>query len=111
MIRQCADKHPQKSTTVRMNTIIKNCHIIMSAEHKRWLCAKELLVSQAIPAYGFLAAASCGTVRNWCSFNVDRKRSRTAMAGQAGNTMNVNMIGAGLLYILGFAIRVDSLFW
>ena len=58
-----------------------------------------------------MAAVACGIVRNLRSFSVDRKRSRTAMVGQAGNTMDVNMIGAGLLYILGFAIRVDSLFW
>ena len=107
--------------------MIRNVHIIMSPEHRRWLAARELLCSQGFPAFDFLiiaataptngggGASSCSLVPSAvCSFNLSREsrccppRHRTSMSGQAGDSMNVNMIGAALVQQLAFTVRLDT---
>ena len=107
MLAQDAKKQPARSNTQCLCTLIRNTHICMSSEHLRWFTAKELLVAQAFPAIPTLLVDS----RPVTSFNIERaaKRKRVAMVQQAGNSMNVNMVGALLLYFLGFTIRADSI--
>ena len=82
----------------------------------RWLVARELLCSQGFPVFESLCQVACGKQGvPLCSFNVDRERLGLSprkwvpMAGQAGNSMNVNMIGASMVQQLAFTVRVDCL--
>ena len=107
-----------------MCTIIKNCGIVMSQPHGRWLFPSELLASQGFPTTpALLKAALGGRTNSVCSFNEEREdhempltrqaipgRKRSAVCGQAGNAMNVNMIGAAVMWLLGFVTRGDNLF-
>ena len=74
----------------------------------------ELLASQGFPVFPELLDAAIGQQTAVCSFNLTREsrlfppRHRTATSGQAGNTMNVNMIGASLVHQLGFTERLDT---
>ena len=52
-----------------------------------------------------------------CSFNVAdedvvsrgfKARQRSSMAGQAGDAMNVNAVGAAMVSWLGFVVRADT---
>ena len=79
-----------------LQTLIKNVGIIYSLPHKRFLTPSEGLLAQ-----GFPVLAMADSARPLCSFNYDRPRKRTAVLGQAGNSMNVQAAGlAGIIYPL-----------
>ena len=109
-------KHTQKSGEEWFCTLIRKSHIVHSGEHSRWLVPKELLMSQGFPVTEDLLLASTRCSTPVCSFNLPRgdsmpPRARTATAGQAGDTMNVNVIGSFLIASLAFVTRSDQLFW
>jgi hypothetical protein len=83
----------------------------MSAEHRRPMIPMELLISQGFPVYDELAEASCGDAGvKLCSFVNPRQRCRNAVAGQAGNSVNVAIMGASAAWIAGCVHRdVDAL--
>ena len=126
MLGQDVHTHPQRSDTVRLCTLIKHPGFIFSAEHRRWLSARELLAAQGFPTTPTLvAAATTGRVHgdgetllmSMCSFNVAdedvvrrgfKARQRSSMAGQAGDAMNVNTVGAAMVFFLGFVVRADT---
>lgn len=87
-----------RSTTTTLNTVIKNAGQMWSHIHKRWLTPSELLVAQ-----GFPVRSSFTHGRPCCSFAVERPphmppRKRSAIIGQAGNSMNCNIAGIMLLF-------------
>eukprot|EP00971_Amphidinium_carterae_P144800 2868950-Amphidinium_carterae.4 len=49
-----------------LQTVIKNCHLMYSLRHGRWLTPRELLLAQAFPVAG------CAGSEPECSFGVDR---------------------------------------
>ena len=96
-----------------LNTVIKNSGVMFSSPHQRSLHWSELLISQGFPVLPGLAypsnpqaGASC------CSFAIARQKSqprrRSAVAGQAGNSMNLNVVGVMLLYALMWVRRADQ---
>ena len=94
-----AGQNPWKHTShnrgsTKLATIIKNAHIQYSLDDGRWLTAEELLLAQAFPVKGLAGNGE------WCSFSKPREgRHRTTMIGQCGNSMNVNAIGAALMWM------------
>ena len=56
MTGQSHEKHPQRSSTTLMNTVIKNCGITMCGEAQRAITPEELLISQGLPIYQSLSA-------------------------------------------------------
>ena len=88
------------SSWIALQTLIKNVGIIYSLPHKRFLTPTEGLLAQAYPVLSMANSA-----RPLCSFNHERPpkkpRKRTAVLGQAGNTMNVQSAGlAGIIFPL-----------
>lgn len=129
MLGQNPSKHPQKSSGPLLMTTIKNCGLVMSMDHQRWIFAVEHLAAQGFPSTeALLRTCLDGDRVEVCSFNVDRtsrltpqkpgkgrrrfipERTRTAVCGQAGNTMNVCMIGSVILWQLAFCVRAGSCF-
>ncbi len=125
MLNQDVHTHPQRSSEHLLPTIIRNVGILFSPMHKRWLTARELLCVQGFPALNHLLAAATtgdtsfsldearpGTkLSPVCSFNVaNATRQRSSMAGQAGDSMSVNMIGAAIVHLIAFVVRLDTEF-
>ena len=80
---------------------------------RRWLTARELLVSMLFPCYQalqqiYLPVLSPSQMPPLCCFNVNRRargyagRQRNHMSHQAGNSMAITSIGAVVLWILGY---------
>ena len=107
MLNQNPDGHPQKSSQELLNTLTKNTTVLMSAEHRRPMIPEELLISQGFPVYEELAAAACGERggAKLCSFQNHRLRCRSAVVGQAGNSVNVAIMGASAAWIAGCVHR------
>ena len=102
MLNQNPDKHAHTSAGKRtLPTLIKNTHMLYSTRHHRWLTPYELLVVQNFPVYDFLSQHG-----ETCSFNRAREtlrlspRRRSVICEQAGNSMNVNVMGIALLWWL-----------
>jgi len=99
-------QNPEGGRTVRssgdnLHCVVKRCGLIwgdIANSHGRpvgrWLLGKELLSSQGFPTMPW----------HWghedCSFSRPRRteRNRAAMMAQSGNTMNLAVVGAILLY-------------
>ena len=121
MLNQSHEKHPQRSSTHRLNTVIKNCGMQFSAEHRRQIIPLELLISQGFPVYAELVAASCGILNDGtgtdmfpslCSFNLSRSsRKRSAVGGQGGNTVNVALMGVSATWAFGCVERQKKIFF
>ena len=95
MLGQNPIVHPMHNHgRTNLQTIIRNCHIMWSAVHGRWLFVKELLCAQGFPVYPQASAFG-----ERCSFSFERERRRGTMAEQCGNSMNINAIGASLLWL------------
>ena len=110
MVGQNPDEHPHMSDEQeRLPTIIRKVHILMSHEHGRWLTPRELMCAAGFPVWPILAELSSGRPGHVCSFTTDRDRDRGRFAQQSGDTMNVNMIAVGLIYQLGFTLRMDHM--
>ena len=78
---------------------------------RRWLCASEALVAQGFPIHAIYPHRSCDELL--CSFNLPREsRRHRAVAGQAGNSMHVTVIGIVQLagYMQTTHISDNSLF-
>jgi hypothetical protein len=120
MLGQHFERHPQHTRRGLLNTIIKNAGILMAPEYQRAMTPQEMLVSQAFPIYPWQISTACGMpvalCSAVCSFNLDRAsrslppRKRTSVAGMAGNTMNVNVIGAASIWALAYVGRRDLVF-
>ena len=88
-----------------MFTLIKNAGIQWSTSDSRWFVPSELLIAQGFPIRAGLVNPEQPTLNvAVSSFDValPQGRSRTAVAGQAGNTMHINVAGAVLLFCLCF---------
>jgi len=114
MVGQNATVHPQTSSQDTLCTVIRNPHLIVSPEHGRWMSARELLCTQGFPVYPVLLQAATSSDRPVCSFNKERAahhgpRHRTSITRQAGDSMNVNMIGVALVQLFGFTMRYDMM--
>ena len=94
-----------KSTETKLNTMIKNVGAMWSdkADPPRLMNPYEILATQVFPV---LPEHSHGKVT--CSFQLKRPRGRTALAVQAGNAMNVAVIGTCILYALTQIKRADD---
>ena len=120
MLGQNQEKHGQFARTDMkcLNTIIKNCGIMM-CDHpgiNRWMFWNEMLASQGFPVTEeFVKCSARGKTLPLCSFNFDRctqslsPRRVSKVKGQAGNTMNVNMIGAAAVFVYGFVVLRTSM--
>lgn len=105
-----ATKSPSQKV---LHTVIKNCHLIWGdSVHERlqklgtqtiwkcdrWLIPEELLFSQGFPVFPWMRNSE------HASWTINRnefgltERSRHAVAGQAGNTMNLNVVGIIFLF-------------
>ncbi len=106
MLSQNPDGHPQKSSQELLNTLTKNT-TVLSAEHRRPMIPEELRISQRFPVYEELAAAACGERggAKLCSFQNHWLRCRSAVVGQAGNSVNVAIMGASAAWIAGCVHR------
>ena len=88
-----------------LHTIIRNAHIVWAESFQRWMTSREALLAQGFPvtndALSWSQQGAPETVP-LCSFNKSRlqanyySRSRGAMMHQAGNAMNVNVVGSVL---------------
>ncbi len=96
------------STT--LNTIIKHVRLLYvpSLPQPRWWSAKELLLTQGFPVSAALLSAGNEADLMSSAFGRPRAgRTLSAMRGQAGNAMNVNVVGVFLLFVLAFVDRSD----
>jgi site-specific DNA-cytosine methylase len=85
-----------------MYTVIANPSLHMVSKLGRWLTPKELLLMQGIPIHKCLTNPG-GSQVNASSFGIDIPgRSRRYMAHQAGNAMQVPVVGAVLLHVICF---------
>ena len=79
-----------------LHTLVRNDGLIMSLRRGRWLTATELLTSLGLPisleAQAWAAGAQCQFSRGFGP--KPSTRTCRTMAGQAGNAMHVNSIGA-----------------
>lgn len=86
-----------------LQCIVKSNHLLFSLEHQRWLTNTELLLALAFPAVPAFAPHG-----EQCSFSEPREhrgftpRKCHIVAQQVGNSMNVNAIGAALMWVCGF---------
>ena len=84
-----------------LGAIIKNSGIVYSTIHHRWLAPSEFLATQCFPVFPDLSAHG-----ETCSFSKCRSalglppRRRAVIIEQAGNSMNLNMIGVAWLWWL-----------
>ena len=84
-----------------LHTVIKNCGLIFVRD--RWLTPRELLLYQAFPVSAQLSCPRYPSQQHpCCSFanHTTAVRSRNAVCGQAGNSMNLGVCGAMLFYAL-----------
>lgn len=101
-----------------LQTIIKNAHLLWVDTAQRWLTAEEMLLAQGFPLSsgikvvlpdGGIVTDLTPTGRACCSFNVvDTDRVRKEMASQAGNSMNVSVVGVPLVYCIAMCERVEN---
>ena len=81
--------------------------MLFSTMHWRWMSARECLLAQGFPV--MQESKIRGT---FCSFDNPRsvwRRKRAAMYQQSGNSMNVHMIGMGLMWAFLFVnCRLDD---
>ena len=101
MLQQCPFLHhtSNRGSPSRLHTLFKSMGIVYSLRHGRWLTPNELLSVMLFPVYGGPWGESCSFARDRMMFNLP-PRSRNVMVEQAGNNMNINMIGVAELYVL-----------
>ena len=99
----CVGQNPEKrlmiSSTTHWQTLIKNVHILWCHPQQRWATPNEILQAQGFRTYDEKLFV--------CSFQRQRTRQRSAVAGQAGNAMHVNAVGVIATYVLSFLRRPD----
>ena len=86
--RDAVDVDPQQ-----LGTLIKNAGLVLHVESGRWFTPMECLMLQGFPVLPCVQRSGEATC-----FNRPRARSRTAVAGQAGNAMHLNAAGIALMY-------------
>ena len=91
-----------------LKTVINNCGIEVLSDGRQWVATSALLCSQGFPVRPSFASPF-GQPQNCWSFNFERDRSSTAVAGQSGNSMNGMVCGVLLVYSL-LQDRVDLAF-
>eukprot|EP00969_Alexandrium_andersonii_P287548 12712613-Alexandrium_andersonii.AAC.1 len=85
-----------------MHTIIKNCGVTWSMEHKRFIVGREYLLSQGFPVRPGAINVNYG--KQCTGLACSRPgRKVSALHGQAGNSMNVAVAGAVFLYMAAFS--------
>eukprot|EP00959_Pyramimonas_sp_CCMP1952_P256068 5348486-Pyramimonas_sp.AAC.2 len=100
-LHQDAIKWATRGSVMCTHTLIKNMGIVFSNAHGRWLTWRELLMLQGFPIYPGAKVNLEPTVFDYSRSSVffpDRKRNQ--VLGQVGNTMNLNVIGAGMLWLM-----------
>lgn len=106
MLGQDPEKHRQDNHgKTYLQTLIKNCGIMFSTFHGRWLCPFETLIIQGFPVlpelqvYGESPSfcRSRDAVAHLCSAR-ELPRKRGVIFEQAGNSMNTTVMGIGLLW-------------
>ena len=114
-LNQNPEEQATTSTTDELHTVIRNCHLLWSEVHGRWLTGRECLLTQGVPTTNSSLAACqrrSSSKRPMSSFNVLRRdfnlgnRLRTEMAHQAGNMMSVQVIGSIQMF-MGMYIKRD----
>jgi len=109
-LTQDANKHPICSGEDELQTILKHCGLLWNDELKRWMTPNEVLMSMGNPTISTPGMQ----LPLACSFQVDRTalglppRSRNAKLHQAGNSMNVNVMGYLTIYRLLFVEKLDD---
>ena len=90
---------PSIGTRKSLMTIIKNVGLVFWSQGNRWLTPSECLLAQ-----GFSVTLESKVHAESTSFDVPRAfpRNQSAMFMQAGNSMNVHMIGLALVWALVF---------
>ena len=97
------------STEDTLHTIIRNAHVLWAESFGRWFTSREALLAQGFPVTNDALSwsqQSAPEIKPLCSFNISRlqsnfaSRSRVAMMHQAGNAMNVNVVGSVLLFAM-----------
>ena len=89
--------HGVTSLKQLLQTAIRNCGIAFDTDSSiaRFFTPEELLITQGFPV------STQSKPVPLCSFNLLRAgRSRTTVVGQAGNSMNVNVVGTMVNYTL-----------
>ena len=99
------------SREILLHTLVKNSLLLWSNEHRRWMTGREMLLSQYFPVTTATLAACerpSDGIAFMTSFNFSRvqaglpARDRAFMAGQAGNSMTIPVIGGVLIWIASF---------
>ncbi len=93
------------SGEVVLHTQLHNVGLQWALPLNRFLHPVEVLC-----AHGFPVRRNFSYGEDTCSFTIPRvpARNRTAMAGQAGDTMHVNVVGAVLAYCVFFVSRTSE---
>ena len=90
-----------------LQTLIKNMGLLWSDLHGKWLSCYGCLAAQGFPIHP--RHTINGDV---CTGFRDRSKvtpeDRTAIVGQAGNSMNITMIGLGLLFTVLMVKRNEA---
>ena len=92
-----------------LNTIVKHVRLLWvpSLRQPRWWTATELLLTQGFPCTTRVLSKGNEADVQCTSFGQPRRRSVLQMRAQAGNTMNVNVVGVFLIFLLSFTNRSD----
>ena len=111
MLAQNAEKRPILSPDDKtLNTIIKHVRLLYvpNLAQPRWWSATELLLTQGFPVSPVVLTAKNASDLTCSAFGRPRKgRTLSAMRCQAGNSMNVNVVGVFLIFSLAFTNRPD----
>ena len=88
---------PTTSKTNLLQTLIKNTGLLWSDPHGKWLSGYGCLAAQGFPIHPrhSIDGDVCTGFRDRSKVTLE---DRTATVGQAGNSMNVTMIGLGVLF-------------
>ena len=86
-----------------MHTLIKNAGVEWVSPLQAFMTAEEMLLMNGIPTRAEFGPG--GTPCSSFCHPRTTKRTRTAMAAQAGNTMNVAVCGVFWVYCLGVVTR------
>lgn len=108
MLNQSYNVRPVTASPTRLNTLIRNTTLLWSREAKRFFAPVELLCSQGFPVrtrFTAVAAQDPNYCFPACSFALglsdrEKKPHRNHWAQQAGNSMNVTVVGLVMLFAL-----------
>ena len=103
---QDAENWPMESKRGAMPCIMRGTNMLFATVNWRWLTGRELLLAQ-----GFPLCLPAKMASEPCIFDHQRQvypRRRPCLFRQSGNSMNVHMIGASMLYAFLFVDPVKA---